>query len=145
MGARIQEPAVSVARSLVIGELEGTDFITIFLFRQSSRPRSDSDALWQALTLLPQLLLIEIDAGLSLSARLRLCHPPGGVWRRERERASAVTSTTAKVEISSPFGRDGTAVKEVPQPEGLFAALRTDEASAPRSAPTRIKRPVRTG
>src|SRR5262249_43859733 len=65
MRARIKEQTVGVAPEL--GDrvkLEVNDFIKIFLFRKVAVHAVIFDALWQAMTRIAQLLLVEINSGL---------------------------------------------------------------------------------
>jgi hypothetical protein len=109
-------------------QLEGHDFINLVLFREIAVDAVIFDPLGQTLTLLPQLLFVEVDSGLLLV--LRCCcfvMAWGRLANGERERAPARDIYDRQGRnLQTPFGAIGTAVKEVPQPEGLFAALRNE-------------------
>src|SRR2546427_3518256 len=128
-GAGIQEPAVGVAPQLSNRrQLEGHHFLNIVLFRKIAVHAVIFDPLGQTLALLPQLLLVEIDSGLLLV--LRCCCfviAWGRLANGERERAPACDIYDRQGRnLQPPFGAVGTAVEEVPQPEGLFATLRNE-------------------
>ena len=125
--ASIQEQAVGVApqrRDRV--QLEGNDFVNIFLLRKVTVDAVIGDTLGETMPLLPQLLLVEINPGL-FRRWVACCLVSARQGLGDSEGQSAPTGHLHHRQgrnLQPPFGPTGTAVEKVPQPERLFAALR---------------------
>src|SRR5262245_3893480 len=125
--AAIEEQTVGVVAQLRDRvQLKINDCVNIFLFRKVAVYAVVFDAWGQALTLIAQLLLVEINAGLVLCLRARRLVSAGRrLGDRERERAPAgYIHDRQGRNFQPPFRAIRTAVEEVPETESLFAALR---------------------
>ena len=79
----------------------------------------------QAMTMLAQLLFVEINPGLFLFLLGRRCRRGRRLGDREGESTAARDIHHGQGRnLQPPFGPTGAAVEEVPQPERLFATLR---------------------
>ena len=121
-----EKPAVGVAPQFGNGvQIETDDFINIFLLRIVAIHTMIVDARWQAMSMLAQLLLVEIHP----CRFFFLCGRRPSGWRclgaGDREGAAARDIHDGeRGDLQAAFGTGGTAVEEVPQPERLLATLR---------------------
>ena len=123
----VEKHAVSVAPQFGDGvQIEADDFINIFLLRIVAVHTMIFDARRQAMPMLAQLLLVEVDPGFF---RLSL----GGCLSRRRLRTGESESAPACDihhrecgNLQPAFGTTRTAVEEVPETERLRATLRDE-------------------
>ena len=104
--------------------------ILVFLFRKVAIYAVIFDAVGQALTMLLQLLFVEINSSLFLF--WPCCGIVMAWWRlRDGKRESATTRHIDECQgqnLQSAFSAIGTAVEEVTETESLFAALQDERA-----------------
>src|SRR5215217_7486241 len=123
----VEKQAVGVAPQFGDGvQIEANDFSNIFLLRIVAIHTMIGDARRQAMPMLTQLLLVEVDPGFF---QLSLC----GVLSRRRLRNSKRESAPAcdidhseRGNLQAPFGTARTAVEEVPETERLLATRREE-------------------
>src|SRR4029450_5615416 len=120
----VEKQAVGVAPQFGDGvQIETDDFINIFLLRIVAIHAMIGDARRQAMPMLTQLLLVEVDPGFFW---LSLC----GFLSRRRLRNGECESAPAcdihhseRGNLQPTFGTTRTAVEEVPETERLLATL----------------------
>ena len=127
MRTSVEKQAVGVAPQFGDGmQIEADDFINIFLLRIVAVHTMIGDARRQAMPMLMQLLLVEVDPGF---CRLRLRGFLARRRLRDGERKSAPACDIDHRErgnLQAAFGTTRTAVEEVPEPERLLATLREE-------------------
>src|SRR6478672_5428478 len=123
----VEKPAVGVAPQCGDGmQIEADDCIHIFLLRIVAVHAMISDARWQAMPMLVQLLRVEVDPRV---VRLGLRGFLSRRRLRDGERQSAPACDIHHRErgnLQATFGTTRTAVEEVTETERLLATLRDE-------------------